>query len=76
MGTCKLDHTKDDVKSKFDTQIQFLPEEISSLFKEFFEEEHSQDILNTVFHLLKKYDLSSEEEKTTRNQKIIELLKK
>jgi hypothetical protein len=45
------------------------------LFERFFSEEHTQDILNEVFHLLKKYDLASEEEREERNRRIAMILK-
>ncbi|WP_019152574.1 hypothetical protein [Robertmurraya massiliosenegalensis] len=75
MGECKLDHSLEDVKTKFEAQSPFLPEEIKSLFENFFREEHSQHILNDVFHLLKKYDLATDEEKETRNNRLLMVLK-
>ncbi|MEH7075822.1 hypothetical protein [Neobacillus drentensis] len=75
MSECKLDHTHEDVKSKFESQGPFLPEEMKPLFHQFFEKEHTQDLLNEVFHLLKKYDLASEEEKENRNNRLFLVLK-
>ena len=45
------------------------------LFDDFFQEEHTQDILNEVFHLLKKYDLASDEEKSERSNRLYLVLK-
>lgn len=75
MGECKIDHSLEDVQNKFESQSEFLPEDIKQMFGEFFKEEHTQDILNDVFHLLKKYDLSTEEERETRNKRLTMVLK-
>lgn len=75
MGHCNLDHTHEDVLKKYESQISFLPEETKPLFSAFFQKQHGQEILNEVFHLLKKYDLVSEEEQETRNQRILLVLK-
>ncbi|MEH7307136.1 hypothetical protein [Neobacillus drentensis] len=70
MSECKLNHTHEDVKTKYESQAAFLPEEMEPLFNQFFEKEHTQDILNEVFHLLKKYDLVAEEEQGNRNNRL------
>ncbi|MBU8878711.1 group-specific protein [Bacillus sp. FJAT-29790] len=70
MSECKLDHSHEDVKQKFEQQREFLPGDMAPLFQSFFKKEHTQDILNEVFHLLKKYDLSSEEEKAERANRL------
>jgi antirestriction protein len=70
MGECKIDHSKEDVKKKYESQKEFLPQDIQSLFSGFLEEEHTQDILNEVFHLLKKYDLAAEEERNERDNRL------
>lgn len=75
MGECKIDHSHEDVKKKFESQKEFLPQDMSALFNNFVKEEHTQDILNEVFHLLKKYDLVTEEEKTERNNRLYLVLK-
>ncbi|MCM3691667.1 group-specific protein [Neobacillus niacini] len=75
MSECKLDHTKEDVRNKYESQAGFLPEEMKTLFNQFFSEEHTQDLLNEVFHLLKKYDLASDEERNTRNNRLLLVLK-
>jgi hypothetical protein len=75
MSECKLNHSIEDVKNKFDSQVSFLPEEIKSLFEHFITKEHTQDLLNEVFHLLKKYDLVTEEERNARNNRLLLVLK-
>ncbi|PAE26641.1 group-specific protein [Bacillus sp. 7894-2] len=75
MSECKLDHTPEDVQNKFQQQRSFLPEDMTPLFQAFFLEEHTQDILNEVFHLLKKFDLASEEEQTERVSRLYLVLK-
>lgn len=75
MSECKLDHTITDVENKYLTQKPYLPEELHAKFTLFFQEEHSQDILNDVFHLLKKYDLADKEEQETRCNRLNLILK-
>lgn len=75
MSNCKIDHSPEDVQKKYESQAAFLPTEIKPLFETFFKEKHSQDILNEVFHLLKKYDLLSETEKEERNKRLFSVLK-
>ncbi|MGX6445367.1 hypothetical protein ACWM35_19310 [Neobacillus sp. K501] len=75
MSECKLDHSHEDVKNKFESQAEYLPVELKPLFEQFFAKEHTQDLLNEVFHLLKKYDLATEEEKTARNNRLYLVLK-
>lgn len=70
MSECKLNHSHEDVKNKYKSQAAFLPEEMHPFFEEFFTKEHTQDLLNEVFHLLKKYDLASDEEKEKRNNRL------
>jgi hypothetical protein len=70
MSECKLDHSHEDVKSKYESQADYLPAELIPLFEQFFAKEHTQDLLNEVFHLLKKYDLSTEEERLVRNNRL------
>lgn len=75
MSECKLDHSSEDVKNKYESIASFLPEEMKPLFNQFFEKEHTQNLLNEVFHLLKKYDLASEDEKSERNNRLFLVLK-
>lgn len=74
MSECKLNHTHEDVQNKYQSQLKFLPKEILSLFERFFAAEHTQQELNELFHLLKKYDLISDEEKVERNKRMMLLL--
>ncbi|ADC48339.1 hypothetical protein BpOF4_01355 [Alkalihalophilus pseudofirmus OF4] len=75
MSSCKLDHPLEDVENKLGSQKEYLPEEIYSGCRTFLKTKPSQLELNELFHLLKKYDLSSEEEQLLRNAKIRELTK-
>jgi hypothetical protein len=67
--TCKLNHSLEDVRQKYESQKEYLPTDMHSSFETFFNHDHTQDLLNDVFHLLKKYDLASEEEKEHRNKR-------
>jgi hypothetical protein len=75
MSECKLNHSIEDVKNKYESQVSFLPAEVKPLFEHFITKEHTQDLLNEVFHLLKKYDLASEEERNARNNRLLLVLK-
>lgn len=75
MSECKLNHSQEDVRNKYESQEVFLPEDMKSLFEQFFSKEHNQDLLNEVFHLLKKYDLASEEDRNERNNRLYLVLK-
>lgn len=72
---CNIDHSIEDVMNKLESQKSFLPEVIFKELKEFLQGNHSQEILNDVFHLLKKYDLVSEEERETRNTQLLLIIK-
>lgn len=74
MSECKLDHSQEDVKQKYESLAEFLPEDMELLFEQFFAKEHTQDLLNDVFHLLKKYDLATETEKGERNNRLYMVL--
>jgi hypothetical protein len=67
MSKCTIDHSIEDVIKKLDEQKAFLPEELYSEYQRFFDNQHDQTTLNVVFHLLKKYDLASEEVREERN---------
>ncbi|WP_147532744.1 group-specific protein [Bacillus marasmi] len=75
MSQCNLDHSLEDVKKKYESQRSFLPDELNQPFEQFFQKEHTQELLNEVFHLLKKYDLASKDEQQSRNQKLMLILK-
>ena len=74
MSECKLDHTQEDVQNKYQSQLEFLPKEMLPLFESFFAAEHVQQELNELFHLLKIYDLISDDEKAERNKQMMLLL--
>lgn len=74
MSECKLDHSIEDVINKYEAQLPMLPQEVVQFFLHFFKEEQEQAILNEAFHLLKKYDLASPEQRSERNEKILRLL--
>lgn len=76
MGKCNIDHSQEDVLKKLKSQEAFLPQEISAGLNQFLRADHSQETLNEVFHLLKKYDLASEGERGERNRKLAELVRK
>ena len=76
MSNCQIDHTHEDVQKKYESQKEFLPQDMIPIFKLFFSKEHSQKNLNEMFHLLKKYDLASDEEKEKRNTHLRLLFKK
>ncbi|MEH7118552.1 hypothetical protein V7128_14175 [Neobacillus vireti] len=75
MSECKLNHTQEEVKNKYESQTHFLPDEMNDLFHQFFAKEHTQELLNEVFHLLKKYDLAPSDEKNERNNRLYMVLK-
>lgn len=75
MGTCQLDHSREDVNQKLTDQKPFLPKELYDGGSRLLESEPSQLILNELFHVLKKYDLASEAEKIERNESLEKLIK-
>lgn len=75
MSQCNLDHSVEDVLKKYESQKEYLPSELITLLDHFFSKAHSQEKLNEVFHLLKKYDLSNEDEKLARNEKLLLAIK-
>ncbi len=74
MGNCKIDHSYEDVIQKLESQQGFLPELISNDLHRFLQSNHTQQTLNELFHLLKKYDLASKEEQDERSNKLIQLI--
>jgi hypothetical protein len=74
MGKCDIDHTQEDVIHKLESQRPFLPEHLATGLQRFLKSGRSQETLNELFHLLKKYDLASKEEQEERNQKFIQLI--
>ncbi|MFA2564084.1 group-specific protein [Bacillus wiedmannii] len=72
---CNINHSMEDVMNKLESQKSFLPEVIFKELKVFLRGNHSQEILNDIFHLLKKYDLVSEEEREMRNTQLLLIIK-
>ena len=74
MSECKINHSTEDLRKKFETQMDFLPSNIKEAFPTFLESGQNQESLNAAFHLLKKYDLSSKEEKSKRDIELWKLV--
>ncbi|WP_229683194.1 group-specific protein [Virgibacillus oceani] len=74
MGICNIDHSHEDVKTKLTSQKAFLPIELNEKLQRFLQTELSQDTLNKIFHLLKKYDLASKSEQQDRNMQLDSLI--
>ncbi|MBM6618036.1 group-specific protein [Bacillus suaedaesalsae] len=72
--SCKLDHSLEDVTKKLEEQKTFLPVGLYTKCMNFLSQSPSQLQLNELFHLLKKYDLASDDEKLVRNGKLTELV--
>lgn len=70
MGKCNLDHSQHDVINKLTDQEQFLSIDLVKRLTTFIQNQPTQEQLNEIFHLLKKYDLSSQTEQTDRNKKL------
>ncbi|ANS49358.1 hypothetical protein BT246_40120 [Bacillus thuringiensis] len=51
---CNIDHSIEDVMNKLESQKNSLPEGIFKELKSFLQGNHSQKLLNDIFHLLKK----------------------
>ncbi|MGP7818243.1 hypothetical protein [Niallia sp. 01092] len=71
MGKCNIDHSYEDVVKKLESQQNLLPEVLVEDLYSFLKNNQSQQMLNELFHLLKKYDLASEEEQNKRNKELI-----
>lgn len=74
MGECRLDHSVEDVQKKLGEQTPFLPQERVEQLQALLETTLSQEKLNELFHLLKKYDLAPPEERARREEKMALLL--
>lgn len=74
MGECRLNHTVADVQKKLSEQAPFLPEERADQLVALLATDLTQEQLNELFHLLKKYDLATPEERLQRDAKMAELL--
>ncbi|MGP4078800.1 hypothetical protein ACTWQL_02715 [Pseudalkalibacillus sp. R45] len=67
---CNIDHTLEDVEKKLKSQSDYVPVELYRSSLNFLQGNPTQEELNEMFHLLKKYDLVSEDEKLERDKKI------
>ncbi|HEY9577918.1 MAG TPA: hypothetical protein VIR64_09615 [Pseudobacillus sp.] len=74
MGQCNIDHSPEDVIQKLESQKEFISSSLYEDLQRFLKNEHAQHTLNELFHLLKKYDLASQEEQQTRNEKLKQLI--
>lgn len=74
MSSCKLDHSLSDVTNKLEEQKSFLPEELYIESSQLLKKELDQQTLNEVFHLLKKYDLATDEVKEERNEGLKQII--
>ncbi|PGT91576.1 group-specific protein [Bacillus sp. AFS040349] len=74
MSSCKIDHTIDDVTKKLNEQTPYMDTSLVEKCFNFLSTSVTQTDLNELFHLLKKYDLASEDEKKTRMNKIEKLV--
>jgi len=61
MSNCKIDHSSEDVKKKLQDQTPFLTTQLVEQCSLFLSTDISQTELNELFHLLKKYDLLTDE---------------
>ncbi|WP_445491012.1 hypothetical protein [Niallia sp. 03133] len=75
MGKCNIDHSYESVINKLESQQNLLPESLVEDLYTFLKINQSQQILNELFHLLKKYDLASVEEQKKRNKELLLLIR-
>lgn len=74
MGSCDFDHSLEDVNKKLTDQKPFLPEELFNGSLQLLQQKPDQLTLNELFHLLKKYDLATDEVKEERNRSLGQLV--
>ncbi|KMK76856.1 hypothetical protein [Alkalihalobacillus pseudalcaliphilus] len=74
MGSCNLDHSREDVIKKLYSQETFLRQDFFQQLADYLRIEKPQDELNELFHLLKKFDLATEEEQDVRLVKMKKLI--
>lgn len=74
MSTCNVDHSNQDVFHKLQSRRECLPATLIEQISEYLQSNPGQEELNTLFHLLKKYDLVSSEEQEIRNRSMIEII--
>jgi SAM-dependent methyltransferase len=68
MSECSIDHSQDDVQKKLESQREHMPSQLAKDLALLLTREQSQETLNELFHLLKKYDLAAAEEREERNR--------
>ncbi|MBB5174024.1 group-specific protein [Texcoconibacillus texcoconensis] len=73
MSSCNIDHSLEDVQQKLNDQKNHLPTGLYEKTASLLQTEPNQQILNDVFHALKKYDLASDDEKQSRNKTLEQL---
>nr|WP_273850603.1 hypothetical protein [Pseudalkalibacillus spartinae] len=56
--------------TKLEEQSPYMPDHLVQETRKFLKQRLNQETLNEVFHLLKKYDLASEEEREKRNAEL------
>ncbi|MFB4169611.1 hypothetical protein [Virgibacillus sp. JSM 102003] len=74
MGVCNIDHSQESVVKKLKSQEEFLPQDLTDKLYHFLDEDRSQETLNEIFHLFKKYDLASKSEQEERDGQLIKLI--
>jgi hypothetical protein len=74
MSTCNIDHSNEEVRAKLESQQAYIPEALFEQATSYLRDNPSQDNLNALFHLLKKYDLVTSEEQENRNRSIVQLI--
>ncbi|MGP4107702.1 hypothetical protein [Virgibacillus sp. L01] len=74
MGVCNIDHSQESVVKKLKSQEEFLPQDLTDKLYLFLDEDRSQETLNELFHLFKKYDLASKSEQEERDGQLITLI--
>lgn len=75
MGSCNINHSKEDVISKLESQKGFLPTDLYPKVEAYLQTNLPQETLNEIFHLLKKYDLAGEAEQNERNEVLKTMIK-
>lgn len=75
MGKCTIDHSYGDVMTKLENQSPYMPEALVHETYSFLKHTLTQETLNEVFHLLKKYDLASEEDRRDRDAELRKLMR-
>ncbi|MFP3441236.1 hypothetical protein R0K18_26240, partial [Pantoea sp. SIMBA_133] len=70
MGKCTIDHSYEDVKTKLDNQSPYMPDSLVQEAYDFLHQTITQETLNELFHLLKKYDLASEPDRRNRDAEL------